>query len=294
MEMRGFSEYNPIVSAIYFIAVTGIAMFSTNPILLGLSLLGAILLFFIRNGRKHGKSHLAYGSLFVVMAFINPLVSHNGVTVLFVVNDAPVTLEALLYGIVLSGMVIAVLYWFRSFTQIMTSDRLLYLFGKLSPKLALVLSMGLRYVPLFSRQAVKIDHAQTALGLYKDDNIIDRMRGRIRVFSVMVTWALENGIVTADSMSARGYGVGRRSHFSIFRMRRADWGLLIATIVLGVLTGLSIADGALAFAFYPSVKMAELSPAAVTGYISYAILVLIPTFIEAEEKIKWKYLKSKI
>ncbi len=31
--------------------------------------------------------------------------------------------------------------------------------------------MGLRYVPLFRRQAKKINGTQTALGLYKDDNI---------------------------------------------------------------------------------------------------------------------------
>ncbi len=292
--MRAFEEYNPIAVAVYFFATSGIAMFCMNPVLLLLSLFGALLYSFIRNGFHHAKSHLFSLVLFLVMVLLNPLVSHNGVTVLFVLNHNPVTLEATVYGITAAIMVLAVLYWFRSFTEIMTSDKLLYLFGKLSPKLALVLSMGLRYVPLFTKQAIKINQTQTALGLYKDDNIIDRYRGGLRVFSVMITWALENGIITADSMTARGYGSGKRSHFSIFRFRQTDIIFLLITLLLFVLTVVSIGSGVLDFVYYPSIQASPLSPAAMVGYISYGILILLPTFIEAEEKIKWKYLQSKI
>lgn len=292
--MRAFENYNPVCIAVYFLAVAGIAMFCMNPLLLSVSLMGAILFFLLRNGRKHAGSHFIWLIMFFVMALVNPLLSHNGVTVLFVLNDSPITLEATLYGLTASGMIIAVLYWFRSFTQIMTSDKLLYLFGKMSPKLALVLSMGLRYVPLFGKQAQKINGTQTALGLYKEDNIIDRARGGLRVFSVMLTWSLENGIITADSMAARGYGIGKRSHFSDFRFRKSDLGLLILTLILASLTCVSICVGALDFSFYPYVKITDLTGISYMGYISYGILVLLPTIIEAEEKIKWKYLKFKI
>ena len=204
--MRSFENANPLALAVYFLSVSGISMFCMNPLLLFLSLTGAVLYYFVRSGRKRMKSHLWSLGLFLVLVVLNPLVSHNGVTVLFVLNHNPVTLEAAVYGIAAAGMILAVLYWFRSFTEIMTSDKLLYLFGKFSPKLALVLSMGLRYVPLFTRQAQKIGQTQTALGLYKDDNLIDRFRGGMRIFDVLVTWGLENGIITADSMTARGYG----------------------------------------------------------------------------------------
>lgn len=156
--MRTFAEYNPIAVAVYFLAVAAIPMFSMNPVILLLSFIGAVLLYFIRNGMKNGRTHMYSLLLFIVMALINPLVSHNGVTVLFVMNDNPVTLEALIYGIAASAMIISVLYWFRSFSQIMTGERLLYVFCALSPKLALVLSMALRYVPLFGSQTKKINH----------------------------------------------------------------------------------------------------------------------------------------
>lgn len=292
--MYEFSEYNPIAVTVYFLAVIGIAMFCMSPVLLLLSLLGALLYFFLKNGRKQGKTHLLFLALFLVMALINPLASHNGVTVLFVLNDAPITLEALLYGITAAGMIVAVLYWFRSFTQIMTSDKLLYLFGRLSPKLALILSMGLRYVPLFTRQAQRIHQAQKGLGLYKEDNIIDRFKGGLRVFSALVTWGLENGIVTADSMTARGYGIGRRTHFSIFRFRKCDTLLLLTVLTLTTVIGIAIGMHAMAFTFYPAVMAGKRSAWTLVGYTAYGMLALIPTFIEVQEKIKWKCLRSKI
>ncbi len=292
--MRFFSEYNPIAVAIYYLAVVVIIMFCMNPILIFLSLLGAITLFTMQSVGSSKASHFAFFVLFLITAIINPLVSHNGVTVLLVMNNSPITLEAVLYGICAASMIIASIYWFRSFTIVMTDDKLLYVFGKLSPKLSLVLSMGLRYVPLFAAHAKKTRDAQKALGVYNEDNIIDKTKSSVRVFSVMVTWALENGIITADSMSARGYGVTKRTHFSIFKFKKSDLILLVSSLLLFGLTLVSIGAGALDFEFYPSIKMAKTSALSIIGYLSYALLAFLPTFIDAKENIKWQFLRSKI
>ena len=292
--MRSFEDYNPITSAVYIGATAGIAMFCQNPILLALSLFGAILYFELRRGKGDKWGYLWTFLLFLALTLINPLTSHNGATVLFVLNDNPVTAEATVFGAVSATMVLAVLYWFRTFTRMMTSDRLLYLFGLLSPKLALTLSMAIRYVPMLGRQARRIERTQTALGLYKEDNVLDRIRGGLRVFSVLVTWALEGGIVTADSMEARGYGIGRRTHFSDFRFRRGDACLLFLILLLGGACITSMALGALDVAFYPRIIWADFNGIALMGYLSYAALVMLPTFLEMEERVRWSYLQSKI
>lgn len=290
--MRSFAEYNPLVITIYFFITAGIAIFCMSPVILILSLAGALTLYFIKNGFRDGKTHLFSLGLFAVMALINPLVSHNGVTVLFVMNHNPVTLEALVYGIAAATMIVSVFYWFRSFSQMMTSDKLLYIFGALSPKLALILSMSLRYVPLFGKQAEKVKQTQKALGLYKEDNIVDNFKGGLRIFSVMITWALENGIITADSMSARGYGLGKRSRFSIFRFQKSDVFLFVANIILFVVTLFGIHH--LEFSYYPAIKFPEMTATGFIGYMAYGLLVLLPIIIEVKEVLKWKYLKSKI
>lgn len=292
--MRVLSDANPIAAFLWLIMTAGIAMFCFNPILLGIALLGSIAYFFVRNPESSLRSQLPFWGLFAASALLNPLFVHNGASVLFVLNHNPVTLEAFYYGLVLGGMILAVLYWFRSFQQIMTSDKLLYVFGSALPKLSLILSIALRYIPLLGEQTRRIRDAQKALGLFKDENLIDRLRGELRIFSVLVTWALENGIITADSMTARGYGVSRRTHFALFRFRKGDAALCAACLLLGgsVITG--IATGALACSFYPRFVLAENSALAIAAYAAYAALAFFPSLLEVEERIRWKSLKSKI
>ena len=292
--MRSFTEYNPIVIAVWFLSVTGIAMFCNYPMLMVISLGGAVAFFLMRNGLSHGKTHIFFWVLFLILALANPLISHNGKTVLFVMNHNPVTLEATLYGVNSAAMIIGVLYWLRSFTQIMTSEKLLYITGALSPKLSLVLSMALRFVPLFSRQSAKINDAQTAMGLYKDDNIIDDMRGKSRVFSVMVTWALENGIITADSMEARGFGTGRRTQLRRFRFTATDIIFLTITLALLLVTCLAIGRKSLSFEFYPSISCKAPDVLGICGLAAYGLLILMPMILETVVSLKWKYLRSAV
>ncbi|MBQ5318503.1 MAG: energy-coupling factor transporter transmembrane protein EcfT [Oscillospiraceae bacterium] len=290
--MRTFADSNPIVVSVYFVAVTSIAMFSANPVISAISLIGAIVLFLMTNEKKEVSTHLFSLLLFAVMAVVNPLVSHNGATVLFVINNNPITLEAFIYGVCTSATVVAVLYWFRSFTIVMTSDKLLYLFGAFSPKLALILSMALRYVSLFSVQLKKVQASQKALGLYKDDNIIDSFKGGMRVFSIMITWALENGIITADSMTARGYGTGKRSRFSLFHFKIDDVILLCMIPIFSAVALYGIVGAK--FEFYPYFSVPEISMKLAAAYISYGVMILLPVIINIKEELKWKYLKSKI
>lgn len=292
--MRSFHEYNPIAVAMYFLAVTGTAMFFGHPAVTALTLFGALVYYLVRNGTRDFKSHGFFLLLFIVMAGINPLLSHNGKTILFVLNDSPITLEALLYGVNSAAMITAVVYWFRSFSQIMTSDKLLYLFGRISPKLSLVLSIALRFIPLFRSQAKKVNDAQRTMGMYSEDNIIDNVKGGARVFSIMVTWALENGIITADSMEARGCGIGKRTNYSSYKIEASDWSIIAVTLVLFAFGIAAAVMKKLEFNFYPEIKI---SMGGVWGAVSlsaYGILTLLPVIIETEAGIRWKYLKSKI
>jgi len=292
--VKAFSDYNPITVFVTLMCAAGVCMFSTDPFLLLLSLMGAAALFFARHGFEAWRSCWWYSLIFLLSLILNPLFNHNGMTVLFVLNDNPITLEALCFGAVMGAMIVGVMWWFLSFSGIMSSDKLLYLFGAASPKLALILSMTLRYVPLFRRQAVKTNQAQKALGLYKEDSIPDTLRGGLRVFSVMVTWALENGVITADSMTARGYGVGRRSHFAIFRFRKADGILVGAALGLLALTLMGLGLDAVGWVFYPRLTAPEVSLLSYISYFSYGLLCLLPATLEILEVIKWRSLRSAI
>ncbi len=270
-------------------------MFFQNPILSLIGMISGLLYYLLRNGIESIKKVLWMIFLIpIALMVINPLFMHNGVTPLFILNDNPITLEATLFGLSVGIMAGSVLLWFASFNQIMTSDKLLYIFGSISPKIALILSMTLRYIPLFKQQITKTNNAQKAMGLYKEDNAIDKIKGSIRVFSVMVSWALENGVITADSMAARGYGVGKRSRFAIFRWSVQDKMLMAASIGLAaIVVGASFIQS-FRFNWYPAIIQPEITPVTLTGYILFAILCMIPEYLHIKEEARWRSLQSKI
>lgn len=285
--MRRFQQRNPIAVSVFFLAAAGVAMFTMEPVLLLLSLAGAVGLLWLLGGLRPLSAHLWMLGLFLVSAVINPLTYHNGQTVLLVISHNPITLEACLYGIAAAGMIVAVLYWFRCFSRIMTGDRLLYVLGRLSPGLSLVISMSLRYVPLFGRQWRRVQETQRTLGLYREENLVDALRGRLRVFSVMTTWALENGVITADSMAARGYGLRRRTHFSIFRFTAGDALLLLLSLALAGVTLWGVAGGGVQY--YPLFRLPPLTGRVLAGYLAYGTLVLLPFLIDAKEAFLWHF-----
>ena len=291
--MGALDRRHPVAVFVYFAGVMAAAMLTLNPALLLVSIGGGALLLLIR-GAARLSSLLFSLALFAAMTLINPLFNNNGVTVLFVLGDSPVTLEALLYGAASAAMVTAVLMWCRSLSGVLGEDKLLYLFARVSPRIALVVSMALRGAGLFSAQARRVRRSQTGLGLYKEDNIVDTIRSDARVFSILVTWALENGVITADSMAARGYGTARRTAFSRYRFTRGDAALLAAGLLLTGLSLWGVLSGALDVSYYPAVRWTAMTPLGWAALIGYGILALWPALLEGGERLKWRFLRSKI
>ena len=127
-----FADSHPIVNLIYFIFVIGFAMMSLHPVSLGIAFWGAVSYSICLNGRRALYQNLRYMLPVVILtALINPAFSHQGVTILrYLPSGNPLTLESILYGIAAAVMLVTVLCWFSSFNRIMTSDKMIYLFGR--------------------------------------------------------------------------------------------------------------------------------------------------------------------
>jgi energy-coupling factor transport system permease protein len=124
-------------------------MFFLHPILLGIGIISAFTYSVILKGKKAVKFNLLYMlPMLLLMAALNPAFNHQGVTILFYLkNGNPITLESILYGAAAACMFIAVILWFSCYNSVMTSDKFIYLFGRIIPSLSLILSMVLRFVP---------------------------------------------------------------------------------------------------------------------------------------------------
>ena len=147
--------------------------------------------------RVLARNLLYYFFFFLLLAVTNPLFAHNGETILFFMNDNPITLEAFVYGAALAIMIVGVMFWCKNYNLIMTSDKFIYLFGKAIPRLSLVLSLALRFIPLFKEQIHKINQTQKVMGLYSTDSRMDRLMSGMRVFNSILSWAIENSLETA-------------------------------------------------------------------------------------------------
>lgn len=277
--MRAFSEHNPIAIFVHFMLTIIIAMFIQNPIILLLALFGSILYYAVTFRKISAKTLIFWILLFLLISLINPIFSHKGETVLLFINGKAITLEALFYGINNGIMILAVMIWFLVFSEIMTSDKVMYIFGKFSPRLALLISMSLRYIPLYRQRASIINNAQKTMGLYKESNIVDNVKGGMRVTSSLITWSLETSVDTANSFAARGGELKHRSSFSLFKFRKNDVVLIITSIVLFSAVISAQAVGVLSVDYYASgnfFSKLSFEIIAIMAYSAYFILSVIP------------------
>ena len=286
--MNTFKNLHPITLICYFLSILTISMFSFNPVFVISGLFGAILYLFMINNKASIKTFVGYLFLFIIIAITNPLFSHNGATPLFFINDSRITLEALLYGVFLSTMIIEVMLWFRCFNLTFDNEKLMYFFGKTFPKLGLLISMALHYIPNLISEYKSILSVQKTFGGKKGIGTY------IKSFSAVITQSLENSIEKSNSMSARGYGKVKRTYYSNFKFTKYDLLYLVITVVLFIMSATSIILNTAYFNFYPTIEMNNITLLSALSYISFLLLSLLPFVFQVKEEIKWKYLVSKI
>ena len=226
-----FGSCHPAVNFLYFVLVIAFSMCLTHPVCLLLSVCGAVIYHAVLLGpRSLRKSAVWMVPMAVLAAVINPAFTHQGVTILaYLPSGNPLTLESMLYGLASAALLSATLLWFTCYNAVMTSDKFIYLFGRVIPALSLVLSMTMRFVPRFRTQLHTVAQAQKYMGRDTENgSLLRRTKNAMKVFSIMVTWSLESAIETADSMKSRGYGEKGRTAFSIYRMDDRDRSLLAA------------------------------------------------------------------
>lgn len=276
---------------LYFVLVIGFAMFINHPVCLGLSLFCALIYSLYLRGKKAARFNLIYMlPLLIITMLINPLFSHQGVTILaYLPSGNPLTLESIIYGVFAAFLLITVIGWFSCFNAVMSSDKFVYLFGRIIPALSLILAMSLRFVPHFTAQIKIISNAQKCVGRdVSNGGILKRAKHGIKILSVLVTWALENAIETADSMKSRGYGLPGRTAFSIYRFDKRDKNALLFLLLCGggIITG--IVFGKLKFVYMPIMYGAAFDVWQAGLFVLYFALCAMPLLINVVGDLKWR------
>lgn len=290
-----FDRRHPAVNFMFFAAVAVLEMLFLHPLFLAVSFCGAFGFNILLKGKKALKMLFCfYFPMFVFVIALNTLVAHYGVTTLMTLPGGNrITLEAMAYGAVTGAVAVTMMLWFSCYSEVVTEDKFLHLFGKRMPYLALLIMMVLRFVPLYTNRLRETYSARRAAGLSAEkDGFSDKIKIAASSVSGVISWALEHSIETADSMKARGFGLKGRTSYSRFEFTTADgiWAALIALLFAAVFA--ARLAGLCGASYNPVILIDPVSPLSAVSSAVYAVLCFIPLISELTEMIIFKSVKK--
>ncbi|WP_342564433.1 energy-coupling factor transporter transmembrane component T [Paenibacillus sp. FSL R7-0345] len=291
----GFRAMHPAVALLYYAGLLLFAALLMHPLFLITEFAGVIILLLLQGqGRQLLRGLPFYLLMAGSVAVLNPLFSHRGAHILFYLWDQPVTLESVLYGLIMMLVLLTIFVLFISYNYTVTTDKFMYAFAAVAPKTALLTLMALRFVPLFQRRLREITMIQRFRGIdVAKGNLRKRMRDGMTLLKVLLTWSLEEALQTGDSMKARGYGIRKRSTYSVYKMDRADKAVLLLLVVSGLIPLILWLQGYGTFEIYPRMKPLVFGTGEVLMYISFCLFVLIPPGLEGKEIWLWRSSRRK-
>ncbi len=289
-----FDSYHPMINLIYFTAAIGLTIWFDHPVFAALSFICA----FIYSVKLKGRRALIFNlCLLIPMAVYTwwyGYYNHFGVTVIghnFVGNS--ITVESLAYGLCRAATVGSVIMFLSCMLAVFSSDKVVYLFGKISPKLSLYLSVILRAVPRLKQYAGRINLAQSGIGRgCWQGSLIKRLRSVVRLASILITWTLENFVESSWSMKSRGYSLKGRTAFSIYRFDNRDRSFVITMFALLTLIMVAWALNQTNIYYDPVIIMTPVTAGSYIFYAAYALLLLLPMLLQTAGERKFDRLRK--
>lgn len=287
--IRGFTAIHPFVLLVFYIlAITFIMYYQEIVFLVIVGSVIVIINLFLDLGVRLKKwlKALLFMGIFIII--FTPVFNHIGTTVLFYLFSWTITLEAVLQGVVFAITLFNIISLFITFNLTLTNDKLLFLFGRVFPKWALLTMLSIRFIPLLKDRLTEIEAVQRFKhGKMAKPSFKQRLKNGMAQIQILLSWSLEESIQTADSMDARGYGLGKRSKYHRYRMHVRDGIILIILLIIFSLFIISI---------YSSSPLKILDMTGFERVLKALIIMLfcLPIVLEGKEVVKWRYYLSKM
>lgn len=282
-----FDSSHPVVPAVFLCGMLALTMFSLQPVLVIISLVGAIAFSLIgRGAAATGRSLSWQLPVACILALANPIFSASGSTPLLRVGPMAIYLESLVYGACMGAMLAAVVLWFEDAAVILPSDKILSLLGGRTPTVALMVSMTAKLVPELVGRGAEVRDAVAAVSLSRPVTRRERIAAGARTSGVLMSWSLADSLETADSMRARGWGAAvRRTSYRPYRFSDADGASLLAICLSLAVCAFLAWTACSQYRFYPTFSVLIFW----WGYVPYAVFALVPTILAAWEVRSWRF-----
>ena len=277
-----FDSYHPAINFIFFFSVLAFSFLFTQPVFLLISYSCALIYSSYLGRWKAFLLNVFAFVLCIVYAFYYAFYNHFGITELSVnwIGNH-VTLESIYAGLVKGIHISTALMWFYCTVRIVSSDKVMYLLGKIWPKLSLFFSIFLRAVPQVCEHFCRVNRSQTAIGRgVTQGSPFRRIIHALRVFSIVLTWSLERIVDSAASMKSRGYSLKGRTAFSLYRFDNRDRSVVIIMFFCLTVTAMAMMLDQTKIYIDPEIVMNPITAWSYVFYAVYAFYCLLPMLLQ--------------
>lgn len=289
-----FDSYHPMINFIYFTATIACTVCFHHPVFLAISFACAFLYSVKLNGWKNLLFNLCLIVLALAYAGWYSSYNHFGVTNLqvnYIGNQ--ITLESVVYGLMQGMTVATVIIWFCCIFKLITADKIVYLFGRISPKLSLFLSILLRTIPRIKVRAKRIELSREGIGRgIRQGNLWRKFLHLLSLLSILITWTLEDFVESSNSMKSRGYSLRGRTAFSIYRFDNRDRGLVIAFFWCLTVVLMAVLFNQTTIHFDPVIIMNKITALSYGFYTVYAVFLLLPMVLQMVGEYRFEKLRK--
>ena len=284
---------HPAVYMVYYIILILFALFFNDPYYLISFLMCTAVLMVLQDIGSEFKNVLQFFiPMSLLIIILNPLVSHVGITNIYLFGGYSITLESLVYGIIMSLSLLIILFLFVSYNKVVSYQEMLYIFSKRFPNISMVIVMALRFIPLLNyrlgeiNKVFKFDHKNSSRK-QKDKTKVDKIKDTVQMLAVVVSWSLEESMLAAKSMKARGYGIAKRTSYLSFKFRKIDYCFTALIVVLSAVCVTGILQGHGRIEIYPQLQFSFSENIFNMYYFSFLILLLPLIYLEVKERLIW-------
>jgi energy-coupling factor transport system permease protein len=241
------------VGAAYCAALAACALIFEHPLALAavaVAALGAAVGAGV--GREVARTGRFTLPLVVLVTLVNALVVRDGLTVFARLGELPpfgridLTVEALVFGLVLGARVMVVVMCCALFTAAVDPDEMLRLFRRVSFRSALTAALATRLIPVLARDARRMADARACR---------PHPGPRVAVLRAVATSALDRAIDVAATLEVRGYGAAGAARPVRAPWSRHDLAFAAATVVIVAAAVVVRIVGVADFDAYPSLSV---------------------------------------
>jgi energy-coupling factor transport system permease protein len=269
------SKTHVITAALLGLNLLVITFLCKNPIvLIIIYTFCAFLLFYTKNMEKF-KNGLKYFIPFSILAIaFNMIFVAQGNTVLFYLFGEKFTLEALLYGVILSFKLLVVIYIFMVTSIITDSDVAASYFSSKLPKSTLTIMISLKIFPNMKNRIVNLKEVYSIRGVnFESKKLKEKIKSNVPVLSILLEDSLEGAFNIGEAAYVRGFLSGKRTVYDKPKLQITDYLLIVASSVTMIIYLIIKAIGLDDFDIYMKVSFSDLFNFWVLGILILVIII---------------------